>query len=364
MTLKLLTGSLMSGLVAFAVLAATGSRYPDRVAASYLVGYLAVTTAVLGVLLVVLIAHSIAVRWIVVVRRLAEHVTATLPWLALGFVPVVVMAHRLYPWARGDVPEHLHTWLSLPWFTVRAVIYFALWIGMAEYVRARALASPPHDVRRFASGSIPIYALTLTSASFDWIMSLTPRWVSTMFGVYIFAAAFVTAFAVLAIIAWGAQRYANLAVSPSHYHAIGRMLFGFVIFWTYIAFSQLFIIYMADLPEEAIWAVHRITPYWRTTTYILYCLHFVVPFFILLPRDIKRRGGLLAAVSTLLVATQVIDMAYLVLPSLDLKLSWLDAVAVIAITCITIAVGVVRSRGLGVATETDPQFAASLRYVS
>jgi hypothetical protein len=142
------------------------------------------------------------------------------------------------------------------------------------------------------------------------------------------------------------------------------MLFAFVIFWTYIAFGQAFLIYMADLPNEVVWSIARLTPPWNVLTMVLVVARFVVPFFILLPKSVKRRRDLLAAVSVLVLMSGWLDIAFLVLPSTGMALGWLDVVALIALGGTTLGFGLWRGRGSPVMPEHDRLLAASLRYVS
>lgn len=316
-------------------------------AQAYLIAWMTVLSTVLGALLIVLVAHALEVRWVVVVRRLAENVTTALPWLALGVIPLLVMTHVLYP----EPPPHLRFWLSVPARAVRALIYFGLWIGAAEITRRHSVQGT--SCKAIAAAGLPMFAITITLASYDWLVALTPKWFSTVYGVYVFASGFVSAWALLAIMAVRAKR-----ANPSHLHAIGRMIFAFVVFWTYASFCQFFVIYMGDLPEEVHWVVHRFGPGMRWMTGALALFHFVVPFFALLSRASKRSPRVLAAVAALLLVMHAIDITFLVgrLPHV------LDAVC-LAFFIVTTAL-VIRLRQRGVIPDKDPLLAASMKYVS
>ena len=147
-------------------------------------------------------------------------------------------------------------------------------------------------LRRFAGPAIIVLALTQTFASIDWIMSLTPHWYSTMFGVYFFAGSFVGFIALLSVVA-AAMRRAGLldtVISAEHLHDIGKLLFAFTAFWAYIAFSQFFLIWYANLPEETIWYRARLEGSWEAVSLLLMAGHFVVPFFYLMGRDRQAEG--------------------------------------------------------------------------
>ncbi|MBC7793404.1 MAG: hypothetical protein H7Z43_06835 [Clostridia bacterium] len=320
-------------------------------AQAYLIAWMTVLTTVLGMLLIVLVAHALRVRWIVVVRRPAEHVATTLPWLALLFLPLLAMAHMLYP----DPPEHLKTWLSLPLLAIRGGVCFAIWIGLAETIRRRTFKTPPVSVQPVAAAGLPLFAITITLASYDWLVALTPEWSSTVYGVYVFASGFVSAWALLAILAVRAAK-----ANASHLHAVGRMLFAFVIFWTYIGFCQFFVIAMGDLPEEVRWVQLRFAPGMRWMTAALALFHFVVPFFALLSRANKRRPKILAGVAALVLVMHAVDITFLVgrLPHV------FDLLMLVVMTGTTIAFGSFRARGQAPLADNDPQFAASMKYVS
>lgn len=319
----------------------------QTLAQAYLIAWMTALSTVLGMLVIVLVAHALEVRWIVVVRRLAENVVSALPWLAALFLPLLALSHALYP----APPDHLRAWLSLPALATRGIGYFLLWGGVAEVIRRRSIAGT--SAQRIAAAGIPLLAVTITLASYDWLVALTPTWSSTMYGVYVFASGFVSAWAALAILAVRAGK-----ANASHLHAVGRMLFAFVVFWTYAGFCQFFIIYMGDLPEEVHWVEARIAPGMRWMTIALAAFHFVVPFFALLSRASKRKPALLTGIASLLLVMHWVDITFLVgrLPH------WLDFIA------LTLVIGstalVIRVRSRGVLPENDPLLAASMKYVS
>ena len=188
--------------------------------------------------------------------------------MAALFVPVLFGLHDLYSWSVPGAAEHdaLLRWkapfLNVPFFLIRAALYFGFWsfIALLYYrlSRGQDVTGDPRvsaRLRRFAGPCIIVLALTQTFASIDWIVSLTPHWYSTMFGVYFFAGSFVGFIALLSVVA-AAMRRAGLletVISAEHLHDLGKFLFAFTAFWAYIAFSQFFLIWYANLPEETIW---------------------------------------------------------------------------------------------------------------
>ncbi len=336
------------GVVALAVLFAAGGA--DAWGA-YLVAWLYGVTLALGGLFFVLAQLASRAGWSVVVRRLAEHVAGTLPLFALLAVPLAVGAGHLFPWwghAASDPHLAAKARYLVPGFVLaRLAVYAVVWALLGWWFRHRSLAQDasgdPEATRRLQSASAPalvVFAVTLTFASFDWIMSLEARWYSTVFGVYVFSGAAVGILALLPLLAaalvGGRRRPGPLAglVTAEHDHDLGKLLFGFVVFWAYIAFSQFMLIWYGNLPEETVWYAERLVPGWRTVTILLALGHFVLPFFFLLPRVTKRRRGLLLPAAVWLLAMHWLDLYWLVMPALrpaDATPRWVDLVALVGV---------------------------------
>jgi hypothetical protein len=323
----------VAGMAAFALLAGGD---PRRAWAGYLVAFFFFLTVALGGLFFVLVHHVTRAGWGVVVRRLAEHLAATLPLFALLFAPLALGAEQLFPWfdgaaAAGDeLLAAKAPWLAPGFFWARAALYLGCWGLLAWWFRRRSLAQDaagdPAITRRLQALSAPallVFAVTITFASFDWIMSLDPHWYSTIFGVYVFAGSAMAVFATLALAAMflerGRRRGGPLAglVNAEHYHDLGKLLFAFVVFWAYIAFSQFMLIWYGNLPEETVWYAHRWEHGWRGVSIALAVVHFAIPFFALLPRATKRRRGLLAAAALWLLAAHYLDLYWLVMPAVS-----------------------------------------------
>jgi hypothetical protein len=334
------------GLAACAVL---GAANPKQFYFSWLVSFLFFLSLALGGLFFVLIQYAVQGGWGIVLRRIGETAFATIPLMAALFVPLVLGLHDLYEWTHADAVAHdaLLRWkqpfLNVPFFLIRAVVYFGCWsaIAMLYYrlSRGQDVTGDPMvsaRLRRLAGPSIIVLGITQTFASIDWIMSLTPHWYSTMFGVYFFAGAFVGFIALLSVVAVAMQRAGllDMVINAEHLHDVGKLLFAFTAFWAYIAFSQFFLIWYANIPEETIWYRARLTGSWQTVSMLLLVGHFVVPFFYLMGRSVKRRGLTLAAGGTWLLAMHFVDLYWLVMPTLHadgVRVSLLDVAAFLAI---------------------------------
>jgi hypothetical protein len=334
------------GVLACAIL---GAANPKQFFFSWLVSFLFFLSLALGALFFVLIQYAAQGGWGIVLRRLGETSFTTLPVMAALFLPLLFGLQDLYAWAVPGAAEHdaLLRWkapyLNVPFFLVRAVVYFGCWSLIAIfYYRASRGQDATGDpavsarMRRLAGPAIIVLAVTQTFASIDWIMSLTPHWYSTMFGVYFFAGSFVGFIALLSIAAAAMLRAGLLdtVISAEHLHDVGKLLFAFTAFWAYIAFSQFFLIWYANLPEETIWFQARLEGSWRTVSMLLMAGHFAIPFFYLMGRAVKRRASTLAIGGAWLLAMHFVDLYWQVMPTLHpagLRPSVLDAAAFLAV---------------------------------
>ena len=242
--------------------------------------------------------------------------------------------------------------LNVPFFLIRAALYFGSWsfIALLYYrvSRGQDVTGDPRSPRACGASPVPaiiVLALTQTFASIDWIVSLTPHWYSTMFGVYFFAGSFVGFIALLSVVA-AAMRGAGLldtVITAEHLHDLGKFLFAFTAFWAYIGFSQFFLIWYANLPEETFWFKARLEGSWKIVSLLLMAGHFGVPFFYLMGRAVKRRGWTLAIGGTWLLAMHFVDLYWQVMPTLHpegFRPSTLDVAAFFAVGgCFVAAAG-------------------------
>ena len=329
-------GLLVVGIVLIAASWFTGKHFY----LSYLVGYMGVLSVCLGALFFVMIQHITRAGWSVTPRRVAENITACLPVMLVLFIPVVVGFDDIYShWtdavieknADGTLPDKYDAviagksgFLNKTFFFVRVAIYFAIWIGLASFFRSQSIkqdetGDPAISMRlsRVAAPGLLLFALSLTFAAFDWMMSIDPHWFSTIFGVAYFAGSTMTflAFTILLCKWLTAKGYYKETITREHYHDLGKLMFSFMLFWTYTSFSQYMLIWYANLPEETLWYAHRTEHGWTAAGTVLIAGHFLVPFVFLLSRNIKRNGLTLSVGAVWLLLMHCMDMQYLILPS-------------------------------------------------
>jgi hypothetical protein len=309
---------------------------------SYLAAYAAGLSIVLGALMLVMTCNITGARWFAAFRRPAEAIAASTPIFAVLFLPLALGLSRVYPWAPAAAGDR-RIWLNAPFFLVRAAIYFAVWIAVGLLLRrwspgpgAWAAERVDGRTRALSAGGLPAVAFAFSFAAFDWLMSLSPAWFSTIYGVYVFAGGFLGALALLAVVGPRAGRAGSpgAAASADDYHKLGNLLLTFTVFWAYIAFSQFLIIWIADVPQEVAWYVPRLGDGWRWLALVVLVGQFALPFLVLLLRSVKRSPGKLAKVGAWLLVMHYLDVYWLVLPQLHpggIHPHWLDLAALCAV---------------------------------
>jgi len=341
------------GLVAFfAGLFAGGDR--ARFGAAYLVGFLFTTTIALGGLFFVVIQHLTKAGWSVGPRRIMEWLSQGLIASALLFVPLVLMSHDIWVhWMndeamKDEIIKGKSAYLNEKFFYVRAFVFLVTWALLATwYYKVSRDQDAPGDRRlssKLQGAAAPVMfvlALSTTFAGFDWVMSLDPHWYSTIFGVYIFAGCLIGSHAMLALIIVRLRRdnIGGSLLTVEHQHDVGKYLFAWTIFWAYIGFAQFMLIYYANIPEETEFYKHRWEGGWSTISLMLFLLHFVTPFLLLLSRHAKRNPTALAVGAVLLLFMHWIDLYWLVIPNFDVEFSpkWVDFAGLLAPVGITLA---------------------------
>ena len=295
---------------------------------AYLIGYLFWLGVALGSLALMMVHHQSGGAWGLVIRRIFEAATRTLPALAILFLPIVLGLPYLYPWTHADhvahdpVLQHKAAYLNTPFFLARAVFYFASWIGLAATLNRWSLRQDGGDsaaTRRMqilSGAGLVLYGLTITFASVDWVMSLNPHWFSTIFGFLFMGGQGLSALAftiVVATVLWRRDPMHHV-FNAGHFHDLGKLMLAFVMLWAYFNFSQYLIIYSGNLVEEIPYYIARTSHGWGWLALALVVFHFAAPFALLLSRDLKRNAGRLAVVAVAVLAMRWADLVFLVSP--------------------------------------------------
>lgn len=363
--------SLTIGMVALVLCAVGAAMNPKRFFEAYLMAFVFWLGIALGCLAILMIHHLAGGRWGFAVRRLLEAASRTLPLLAVLFVPLLFGLRSLYIWTHPDVVaadellRHKQPYLNAPFFLVRAVIYFVVWLGVAMLLDRAAAdqdQAPSREATRrltvISGVGLGLYMLTMTFASIDWAMSLEPHWSSTIYGVLIMTGQVLGAFAfIIVVAAWLAERnpYAEM-IGPLQFHDLGNFLLTFVVFWAYIAFSQFLIIWSGNLTDENFWYLHRFAGGWKWVGVVLVVLHFFAPFLLLLSRDIKRRSPWLSKVALGVLAMCFVDIFWIIAPGFGrpgLTVHWMDIAAPIGIGGVWVAMFIKQLKGRSLAPVHD-----------
>jgi hypothetical protein len=370
--------ALIVGIIGSVLCIAGWLIHPVQFFQSYLIGYLFWLGIVLGCLAIVMLQHLTGGDWGLVIQRLLESATRTLPLMAVLFFPLILGMNKLYTWSRSAAGEeagnHQDPWLSAPFFLLRAGLYFAIWIVMAHFLNRwsheQDRDADPQLKRRLQVLSGPgliIYGLTATFAAVDWLMSLVPDWYSTIFGLLAIGSQVLSAMAfAVAVAALLAEREPmNQVFSTKHFHDLGKLLLAFVMIWAYLSFSQLLIVWAGNLPEEISFYLPRMQTSWRWIGVLLIVFQFALPFLLLLSRELKRHAKRLIAVAALVIAMRFIDLLWLVAPEFHrggFKFHWLDLVAVIALGGIWLAFYLWQLRRWPLLPLNDPRLETALAH--
>ena len=332
----------------------------DQFFRSWLIAFLLFLGISLGSMALMMIQHLSGGTW-GVFRRVFEASARTLPLMAALFIPVIAGMTYLYPWthpelvAEDHILQHKALYLNSGFFIARYVVYFVGWIAIAYTLTAWSKRQDEGDmsvnlkIQRLSGFGIVFYALTVTFAGIDWIMSLNPHWYSTLFGFLMMGGQGLSTLAFTIII----SRYLSQRppmqdlLKPRHFHDLGKLSLAFTMLWAYFNFSQFLLTYAANLVEEVPYFLSRLDHGWQYLAIFLILFHFFVPFFLLLSRDNKRASSRLVMIAAWIIFMRYVDIYMLVTPEFasdgsnlhmahgehasHFFVSWLDLAAPLAI---------------------------------
>ena len=346
---------------------------------SYLVSFMYVATLSLGALFIVIIFHLTRAGWSVVLRRLVEHIMQNIWLIALLFIPILFGIDELYKWARPEIvaKDHLIAgktgYLNEPFFLIRSAIYFLVWAVLSAGFFKRSVKQDDTGETRLtilsqkrATVGVLLYALTISFAAFDWIMSITPHWYSTIFGIYIFAGSVVSALCLTSVLILVFRKYDILtsSITIEHIHDMGKLIYGFVIFWAYIGFSQYFLIWYANIPEETEWYLMRGHGVWADVSLFLAIGHFAIPFFFFMSRHMKRNVTVHLVMALWILFMHLVDIYWMIMPKFQKKFNLMAGDVTLLITLVSLFLGVLfwRMKKHSLLAHKDPRLEASLKF--
>jgi hypothetical protein len=355
---KIYQRSLIVGIVfaiASVILAITN---PDQFYRGYLLGFLCWLGVSLGSMAIVMIRHLTGGGWGMVIRRILGAAMRTLPLLAILFIPIIiaVVQHRIYPWAMPTesvqdpyIREHLekhsfikNAYLNQTGFIIRAIIYFVIWnvlsFLLSMWSRQTDRPGAPDNTQRFKAVAGPgliLYAFTISFAAIDWVMSLDPSWISTIFGLIILIGEMLSAMCFAVVVERILVNYKPMSemLKPDFVHDHGKWILTFIMVWAYFSFSQWLIIWAGNLPNEITFYTKRLSFGWGKVGLFLALFHFAVPFAILLSRPFKRNIRKLVWLAIWLMLMRWVDLFWIIEPNFmkGLGITIADVVVPIAI---------------------------------
>jgi len=333
----------------------------DQFFRAWLIGYMLWLGVALGSMGLMMIHHLSGGAWGMVVRRVWEASSRTLPLLTVLFIPVALGLNRLYPWTHAELMQtneilrHKSVYLNPTFFLARAAVYFIGWNLIAWRMTALSRAQDAGNIaatrsmQRLSGGGLVFLALSITFVGVDWFMSLNPDFYSTMFGFLFLNYLGLAGLAFTIIMATylrGTEPMAEL-FRPSHFADYGKLTLAFVMMWAYFQFSQYLLVYAANLQEEIPYVLTRIDGGWQYLAIFLVIFQFAVPFALLLSRPLKRSPERLVKVAVFLLIIRFIDTFMYVTPEFSTAganrwfvpgehqsvffVNWLDVVTPIAI---------------------------------
>ncbi|HMN61913.1 MAG TPA: hypothetical protein PJ988_16200 [Anaerolinea sp.] len=338
------------GLVAGVAGALTGSM--ERFFQAYLVAFLFWLGLSLGSLALLMIFYLTGGRWGLTMRRVNEAAASTLWLMAALFIPLLFNLRGLYLWARPEavqadaILQQKSVYLNVPFFIIRAAVYFALWILLAYTINrlsARWVNSGDPNIKGRLQGlgaiGLILYTLTMSFAAIDWMMSLEPFWSSTVYGLIVILGQLLSSLAFALLIlnlvpGLGLSRQWNFRTTPIPFKDLGGLLLTFVMGWAYLAYFQLLIIWAGNIPHEVVWYYNRTQGGWLTVGILVAVLLFVLPFMLLLAMRVRNNLRLLAWLGALIVVAYLINLYWEVIPAFhpgQFNLHWLDVVSPVGI---------------------------------
>ncbi|MGD0363584.1 MAG: hypothetical protein ABSC93_22095 [Bryobacteraceae bacterium] len=348
------TRSLIAGVVLLLLCIVGGFFNPDQFYRSYIWCYMFFIGVPLGATAMLMLQYLTGGAWGMVIRRPCEAASRTLPLLLILFIPIVIGIPHLYQWSHADIVahdsvlQHKQIYLNVPFFLIRAGLYFVGWLLIAHLLYKWSGDLDRGDTRaagRLSAISGPgliFYGFSVTFMSVDWILSINPHWFSTMFGLLFIAGEGLAALAFLICVLVLLSHRAPMSevLTHRHLHDVGKLLLAFVMVWAYFSFSQLLVIWSGNLPEEIPWYLNRFAGGWQYIGVALVLLHFALPFALLLSRDLKRNFRLLSFVAVGVLVMRFVDLYWMVAPDFhkgQFFVSWMDFVMPIGLGGIWLA---------------------------
>jgi len=344
----------------------------------HVVNFLFLTSIGIGVLFLIALEYIAGAVWSVPMRRVNEFLAALIPFAALMALPLFFHLQDLFPWVNAETVAHdtvlkmKEPYLNVNFFTIRFVVIFGLWTlfyFLFTWNSKRQDIDKDQKHTKFniglAAAFMPIFAIGLTLIAIDWAMSLEPHWYSTIYGVYYFSGTVLAGVSTATYIIVKLHEHGYFPqLRRDHFYSLGTLMFVFVNFWAYIAFSQFLLVWYANLPEETYWFIARWKNGWEYVSVLLILVHFAVPYFMLLTQDSKMDLKRLKFISIWILFAHLLDLYWLVMPSFSTSpvLSWMEISFPLFIVGLVIVIFAWKMKRQNVVPVGDPKLERGLEF--
>lgn len=372
------------GLLALGVVLGVAAFFVDhsRAVFNYLIAFTFLISIGVGALFLIALDYTSGADWSVPIRRVVEFFAAIIPILAVLVIPLLFNVGELFHWshpeavAEDKILQGKSSYLNVTFFIVRVFALIGIWSLFYFFiVKNSRKQDTTRDQKlttknlRLSAIFIPIFAVTITISAIDWLMSIEPHWFSTMIGVYFFSGVVIAALAAVTLttVLLKENGYLHPALTNDHLYSLGALLFAFINFWGYIAFSQYMLIWYADLPEETFWFMQRWEGSWSIFSIGLIIIHFVVPYIALVSQPSKMNPKTLKFISVWLLFAHLYDLFWFVMPEVNelsagYSFSWIDLVFPIAVVGIIILVFNMKAKKENLIPIGDPKLQRGLDF--
>jgi len=354
----------------------------SRAVFNYLIAFNYMISIGVGALFLIALEYVVGADWSVPIRRVVEFFAAIVPLLAILVIPLLFNMQELFHWSHTDVVmedavlQSKAPYLNVPFFIIRVFVIIGIWtLFYFFFTRNSKKQDTTKNQKlttlniRLSAVFIPVFAITISLSAIDWLMSVEPHWFSTIFGVYFFAGSVITALAAVTLttVLLKENGYLHPSMTDDHLYSLGALLFAFVNFWGYIAFSQFMLIWYADLPEETFWFIQKWEGSWAIFSIGLIIIQFLVPYIALVSQPSKMNPKTLKFISVWLLFAHLFDLFWLVMPEMEQMsggyyFSWIDLTFPIAIVGILMLVFNMKAKNENLIPIGDPKLQRGLDF--
>jgi len=371
----LLAVGILVGIVAF---------FADhqRAVFNYVISYTFLISIGVGALFLVALEYVAGAIWSVPIRRIVEFFAAIIPFLAILVLPLIFNIHELFHWSHAEavaedaILQGKAPYLNVEFFIIRVFVMIGLWSLFYFIITKNSRKQDETKDQKLTKRNIklsaifiPVFAITISLAAIDWLMSIEPHWFSTIFGVYFFSGTVIAAIAAVTIatVFLKEHGYLHSRMTNDHLFSLGALQFAFINFWGYIAFSQYLLIWYADLPEETFWILQKWDGSWAIFSIILILIHFLVPYIALVSQPSKMNPKRLKFISVWLLFAHLFDLYWLVMPQMPgladgFVFSWIDLVFPVAAVGFIIIIFNMKAKKENLMSIGDPKLKRGLDF--